>query len=154
MKLDHPLRTVVATACGSIAVAAGCTSVPRATNELDSARAAYRVAAEDPQVQARAQTELELAARELREAENLAKADTDPARVAHLSYLTEQRARIAVKTAEARAAEAAYTTANEQRNRMQAELAARAPAQPASAGQTTAQPAPAAPPQPAYGAPR
>ena len=162
MKRDYLLRTAIAAACGSIALAAGCTSVPRASNELDSARAAYRVAAADPQVQARAQTELELAQRELRDAENLASADGDPARVAHLAYLAEQRSRIAVKTAEQRAAEAAYMMANEQRQRMQAELAARAPAQPASSGQTAVQPVPAvpaqprpgAPPQPAYSAPR
>lgn len=170
MMRDYLLRTTTAVACGLIALAAGCTSVPRASNELDSARAAYRVAAADPQVQARAQTELQLAARELRDAENLSSADADPARVAHFSYLAEQRARIAVKTAEQRAAEAAYAMTNEQRHRLQAELGARAPAQPASSGQTAAQPAPAvpaqptlsapppptlgAPPPPAYGAPR
>jgi Domain of unknown function (DUF4398) len=144
MKRDYLMRAATAAACASIALVAACTSVPRASNELDSARAAYRVAAADPQVQARAQTELQLAERELRDAENLASADADPARVAHFAYLAEQRARIAVKTAEQRAAEVAYQMANDQRQRMQLELGSRAAAQSSSSGQTA--PAPAAPP--------
>jgi len=118
-------------------LAAGCTSVPRATNELEAARAVYRSAAANPQVRARAPVELELAERELRDAENLQRADAEPAKVAHFSYLAAQRARIATKTAEMRAAEAAYTMANEQRNRMQLDLGQRGNAQvPASSGQT------------------
>ena len=117
-------------------LAAGCTSVPRATNELEAARAAYRSAAANPQVRARAPVELELAERELRDAENLQRADAEPAKVAHFSYLAAQRSRIAMKTAELRAAEAAYTMANEQRNRLQAELGQRERAQPASSGET------------------
>jgi hypothetical protein len=118
-------------------LAAGCTSVPRATNELEAARAVYRSAAANPQVKARAPVELELAERDLRDAENLQSADAEPAKVAHFSYLAAQRARIAMKTAEMRAAEAAYTMANEQRNRMQSELGQRGNAPlPASSGQT------------------
>jgi predicted component of type VI protein secretion system len=117
-------------------LAAGCTSVPRATNELEAARAVYRSAAANPQVKARAPVELELAERELRDAENLQSADAAPAKVAHFSYLAAQRSRIAMKTAELRAAEAAYTMANEQRNRLQAELGQRERAQPASSGET------------------
>jgi Domain of unknown function (DUF4398) len=115
---------------------AGCVSVPRATNELEAARAAYRAAAADPQVQARASAELELAGRDLRDAEKLQSADAEPARVAHFSYLAEQRARIAQKTAQLRAAEAAYASASEQRDRLQAELGQRERAQPASSGET------------------
>jgi hypothetical protein len=138
-----------------LVVAAGCTSVPRATNELEAARAVYRSAAANPQVQARAPVELELAGRDLRDAENLHSADAAPARVAHFSYLAAQRARIAMKTAELRAAEASYAMANEQRSRMQLELESRALPQSPSSGQT-AQPAPpadSAPPQPAYSVP-
>jgi uncharacterized protein DUF4398 len=156
MKRDYLMRAATAAACASIALAAACTSVPRASNELDSARAAYRVAAADPQVQARAQTELQLAERELHDAENLASADADPARVAHFAYLAEQRARIAVKTAEQRAAEVAYQMANDQRQRMQLELGSRAPAQSSSSGQTSAAPPPmlsAPPPPPTLNAP-
>jgi len=123
--------------CGCPLLIAGCTSVPRATNELEAARAVYRSAAANPQVQARAPVELELAERELRDAEKLQSADAEPARVAHFSYLAAQRARIAMTTAELRAAEAAYAMASEQRNRMQLELGQRGGAQlPASSGET------------------
>jgi hypothetical protein len=124
----------LAAACVCTLLASGCTSVPRATNELEAARAVYRSAAANPQVQARAPVELELAERDLRDAENLQNADAEPARVAHFSYLAAQRARIAMKTAELRAAEAAYTMANEQRDRLQLELSRRE--LPASSGET------------------
>ena len=114
-------RAALCALCACPLLIAGCTSVPRATNELEAARAVYRTAAANPQVQARAPVELELAARELRDAENLQSADAEPAKVAHFSYLAAQRSRIAMKTAELRAAEAAYAMANEQRNRMQLE---------------------------------
>src|SRR4051812_32381910 len=130
-------RGGLALACIAPVLMAGCVSVPRATNELEAARAAYRAAQADPQVQARASAELELAERDLRDAENLQSADAEPARVAHFSYLAAQRARIAMKTAELRAAEAAYTMAGEQRSRLQFELDRREAAQlPASSGQT------------------
>jgi outer membrane protein OmpA-like peptidoglycan-associated protein len=92
---------------------------------MESARAAYKAAAASPQVQARAPVELQLAERSLGDAERLYKADADPAMVAHLAYLAEQRARIALKTAELRDAEAEVATAGGQRSRMQLELSAR-----------------------------
>jgi outer membrane protein OmpA-like peptidoglycan-associated protein len=108
-----------------IALAAGCTAIPRATNELESARAAYRAAAASPEVQARAPVELQIAERALGDAERFQKADADPAMVAHFAYLAEQRARIAMKTAQLRSAEAAVATSSDQRSRMQVELSAR-----------------------------
>lgn len=63
--------------------------------------------------------------RALGDAERFQKADADPAMVAHFAYLAEQRSRIAMKTAELRAAEAALATSGEQRGRMQLELSAR-----------------------------
>jgi len=92
------------------ALMAGCTAIPRATNELESARAAYRTAAASPEVQARAPVELQIAERALADAERFQKADADPAKVAHFAYLAEQRSRIAIKTAELRTAEAALVT--------------------------------------------
>ena len=130
-------RAALAAVCAATLLGAGCTSVPRATNELEAARAVYRSAATNPQVQARAPVELELAGRELRDAEKLQSADAEPAKVAHVSYLAAQRARIAMKTAELRVAEAAYAMASEQRNRMQLELGQRGGAPlPASSGDT------------------
>jgi hypothetical protein len=139
MRAEAIRRTTLAAVCAGACMlaAAGCTSVPRATNELEAARDVYRSAAANPQVQARAPVELELAARDLRDAENLHSADAAPARVAHFAYLAAQRARIAMKTAELRAGEASYTMANEQRNRLQSELDGREPnPAPASSGGT------------------
>jgi predicted acylesterase/phospholipase RssA len=130
-------HAALAAVCVGTLLGAACTSVPRATNELEAARDVYRHAATNQQVQARAPVELELAERDLRDAENLQRADAEPAKVAHFSYLAAQRARIAMKTAELRAAEAAYAMANEQRTRLQAELSARERTQlPASSGET------------------
>ena len=112
-------------AVAACVLVAACVSVPRATNEMENARAAYRLAASNPQVQARAPVELQLAQRALGDAERFHGADADPTMVAHFAYLAEQRARIAMKTAELRETEAAMATAGEQRNRMQAELSAR-----------------------------
>jgi len=109
----------------SIALVAACAAVPQATTELDRARSTYRAAAASAEVQARAPVELEIAERALADAERFHQANGDPGMIAHFSYLAEQRARIAMKTAELRAAEAQVATMSEQRNRMQAELAAR-----------------------------
>lgn len=108
-----------------VVLVAGCVAIPRATNELESARAAYRAARASAEVQARAPVELQIAQRALADAERFQKADADPAMVAHFAYLAEQRARIAMKTAELRAAEAAVATSGEQRSRMQLDLSAR-----------------------------
>lgn len=104
------MRTAYVALC--IALAAGCTAIPRATNELESARAAYRAAAASAEVQARAPVELQIAERALGDAERFHKADADPAMVAHFAYLAEQRARIAIKTAQLRIAEAAIATSS------------------------------------------
>jgi outer membrane protein OmpA-like peptidoglycan-associated protein len=108
-----------------VVLVAGCVAIPRATNELESARAAYRAAAASAAVQARAPVELQIAQRALADAERFQKADADPALVAHFAYLAEQRARIAMKTAELRAAEAAVATSADERSRMQVDLSAR-----------------------------
>ncbi|HKQ29374.1 MAG TPA: OmpA family protein, partial [Burkholderiales bacterium] len=104
---------------------AGCVAIPRANNAVESARATYRLAAANAEVQLRAPVELQIAERALAEAERFHGADADPAIVAHLSYVAEQRARIALKTAELRKAEAAVATSSEQRNRMLLDVRAR-----------------------------
>jgi outer membrane protein OmpA-like peptidoglycan-associated protein len=118
------MRIALAAIC-AVTVLAACVAVPRANNELESARAAYRSAAASTEVQARAPFELQAAERALGDAERFQQADGDPARVAHFSYLAEQLSRIALTTAAMREAEARLATANEQRSRLQAELAAR-----------------------------
>jgi hypothetical protein len=116
-------RTALGALC--VALLAGCVGMPQATDELERARAAYRAAAASPDVQARAPVELEIAERALGDAERFYNANADHGMVVHFSYLAEQRARIAAKTAELRAAEATLATMSEQRSRMQAELSAR-----------------------------
>jgi outer membrane protein OmpA-like peptidoglycan-associated protein len=100
------------------ALVAGCAATPEATHSLDSARSTYRMAATDPEVQLRAPVELQVAERALAEAERHWKEGADPAVVSHHAYLAEQRARIAMKTADYRQAEAAVATSSEQRNRI------------------------------------
>lgn len=55
------MRNILA-AAGSVLALAACVAVPRATNELENARAVYRSAAASPEVQARAPFELQAAA--------------------------------------------------------------------------------------------
>ena len=118
------MRRLVPTLALPILVA-GCASVPPATNELERARAAYVAAASNPLVQSRAPVELQHAERAFADAERFYKAEEDPGLITHLSYLAEQRARIAMKTAEMRQAEAALATAGAQRSHMQLELSNR-----------------------------
>jgi hypothetical protein len=98
--------------------AAGCAMTPEASRSMDGARATYRQAAASSEVQLRAPVELQVAERALTEAERLAQSGADPAIVAHHAYLAEQRARIALTSAEYRKAEAALATAGTQRERV------------------------------------
>jgi outer membrane protein OmpA-like peptidoglycan-associated protein len=101
------------------AALAGCAMTPEANQSLDRARAAYRQAQAHPDVAARAPVELQVAQRQLQEAERLWNTSgAEPAAVAHLAYLAEQRANIAVQTAEMRRAEAAVATAGNERSRV------------------------------------
>jgi hypothetical protein len=98
--------------------AAGCAMTPEANRSMDGARATYRQAAASSEVQLRAPVELQVAERALTEAERLWQGGADPAIVAHHAYLAEQRARIALTSAEYRKAEAALATSGEQRERV------------------------------------
>jgi hypothetical protein len=99
-------------------VAAGCAMTPEANRSLESARATYRQAAASSEVPLRAPVELQVAERALAEAERLAQSGADPAIVAHHAYLAEQRARIAMTSADYRNAEAALATSGAQRERV------------------------------------
>jgi len=117
------------------ALAAGCAISPAANERLEQARASYRGAAADPQVQRHAAPELQNAANALREAERLAKEGSYSELVEHNAYLAERRARTALLTAQARQSEADLVAARAERQRAQAEArereaaAARAQAQ-------------------------
>jgi outer membrane protein OmpA-like peptidoglycan-associated protein len=111
--------TVIAALLGA-AITAGCAALsPGASNQLEEARAAYRSAAADPAVQANAQSELQSAAGALQDAERMA-AEGKPAElVEHNAYLAEQRARVAMRTAETRSHEARIAAAAEERRQLQ-----------------------------------
>jgi outer membrane protein OmpA-like peptidoglycan-associated protein len=98
---------------------AGCAAAPVANNaSLDDARASYRTASADPQVQLRAPVELAVAERALAQAERLWRDNAPPDLVAHQAYLALQRSRIALNTAQYRKAESAVATSGEERNRV------------------------------------
>jgi hypothetical protein len=99
-------------------VAAGCALTPEANLSMEGARSTYRQAAASREVQLRAPVELQVAERALAEADRLARSGADPAIVAHHAYLAEQRARIAMATADYRKAEAALATSGAQRERV------------------------------------
>jgi hypothetical protein len=97
-------------------LAAGCATVsPEAHRQLEEARSSYRVAADDPLVKQYSQPELSAAGRALQEAERMANAGADSTLVEHNAYLAERRARIALRTAQTRQAEADVIAAREER---------------------------------------
>lgn len=101
-----------------VLLAAGCAMTPAATPGLESARLSYAQAAGHPEVPLRAPVELQVAERSLAQAERLWRDGADPALVAHHAYLADQRARIAMASADYRKAEALVATSGEQRNRV------------------------------------
>jgi outer membrane protein OmpA-like peptidoglycan-associated protein len=109
----------------ALMLASGCAVSPEANRQLEDARAAYRLAAADPEVQLRAQPELHSAAAALAEAERLAQEGKASELVEHNAYLAGQRARIAQRSAEARSAEADAAAVAEarRRHRLEAEAA-------------------------------
>jgi outer membrane protein OmpA-like peptidoglycan-associated protein len=113
--MKRPTPTLLA-ATLSLALS-GCAISPVAERQLAEARAAYRVAADDPNVQRYAQVELRSAANALEDAERMAHEGKESDLVAHNAYLAERRARTALGTAQAREAEASIAAAREERRR-------------------------------------
>lgn len=113
----HPRLTIIAAL-----LASGCAALsPSANQQLEEARAAYRNAAADPAVQANAQTELQRAASALQDAERMAAEGGPTELVEHNAYLAEQRAQVAMRTADIRRSEARIAAAAEQRRQIQLE---------------------------------
>lgn len=108
-----------------VLLAAGCAMTPAANPGLESARLSYAQAAGHPEVPLRAPVELQVAERSLAQAERLWRDGADPALVAHHAYLADQRARIAMASADYRKAEALVATSGEQRNRVLLDARAR-----------------------------
>jgi outer membrane protein OmpA-like peptidoglycan-associated protein len=108
------------------AVFAACSTLsPEAERQLEDARAAYRAAAADTQVQRHAQPELSRAESALKDAERMATEGADAQLVEHNAYLAERRARTALSAAQAREAEARLVSVREERRRARAENEAR-----------------------------
>jgi outer membrane protein OmpA-like peptidoglycan-associated protein len=105
----------------ALVFASSCAVSPQANRQLEEARAAYRLAAADPQVELRAQPELQSAANALSEAERLAQEGGASELIEHNAYLAERRARIAQRAAEARKAEADIAAVAEERRRSRLE---------------------------------
>ena len=98
---------------------AGCVTVAvEPVPALEEAGSLYRQAAADPEVQTRAPGELSIAARLLGEAERAWRDKAPEEELSHKAYLAGQQARVALATAQYRAAEAKIATAREQRTRL------------------------------------
>jgi outer membrane protein OmpA-like peptidoglycan-associated protein len=108
--------TIKIGALAVVAALAGCATPEN--RALEQARATYRTAQVNPQVTTRAPVELNEAERTLNEAERLWREGADTNAIDHQAYLAEQRANIALQTAELRSAEAAVATTSEQRNKV------------------------------------
>jgi outer membrane protein OmpA-like peptidoglycan-associated protein len=112
--MRHDLKLVL---LGS-ALIAGCALSPEANQQLEQARASYRLAAGEPLVRQHAQPELNSAAGALNDAERMANEGAYSDLVEHNAYLAERRARIALRTAQARQAEAEIAAARQERRRL------------------------------------
>ncbi len=109
--------TLAAVAC---ALLASC-AAPMKNADLEKAQAAFSAAKMDPEVVNKAPLDLRTAESSLRIAENLWKADAEPAEVSHQAYLALQRTAIARETANQKVAEATIAAASSERAKVQLE---------------------------------
>jgi outer membrane protein OmpA-like peptidoglycan-associated protein len=105
-----------ATAALAAALATGCATTSEPPAPLQEARSAYSRAQSNPHVPRFAPVELNEAGKALNEAERLWREDAEKDVMAHQAYLAEQRARIAVNTAQARTARAEIARAQVERS--------------------------------------
>lgn len=111
-------RFVARGSLGAFALIAACaTTPPGDPPALVQARASVAAAQADPEVAARARSELDAARVSLARAEAIARDHGDAAELAHQAYVAEQRSRIARELAEARRHDAEVARAGEERNR-------------------------------------
>ena len=130
MKTSH----LIALSALSLAVLAGCSSMPASNAQLEQARSAYRTVQADPRAQSHASSDMKLASDAINQANAAWGREEDDAQINHLAYLASQRVAIVretidMKTAEDRAASASA-------DRTQVQLQART--QEASAAQRNA----------------
>lgn len=101
---------------------AACSSLPDRNSALEQARARVSAAQSDPQVMTLAPEELKHATESLRNAEQAWTAGAKPATVDHLAYMTGQRVTIAKDTASSLASQAITAGAAAERDRMRLAL--------------------------------
>ena len=101
----------------ALAALAGCSSIPDANPQLESARSDYRTAQESPRVRELAAPQLQQAGEALKKAETLWTQKDDVADVNHWAYIARQRAAIAQETAQEKTAEMFVANANATRDK-------------------------------------
>lgn len=102
----------------SIAILAGCSTVPSTDSPLAHARSDYNAAQADPQVTTLAAGELKQASDSLDRANTASSKGEKAAVVDHLAYVTKQHVAIAQETARQKAAELAVANATAERDRV------------------------------------
>ena len=107
----------------TLAVLAGCSSVPARNAALDQARSELKLAQDNPQTRALASDELKRADDALARANASFASNAKPGEVDHWAYLARQRTAVAQETARQKTAELAVTNADAGRDKMR--LAAR-----------------------------
>jgi outer membrane protein OmpA-like peptidoglycan-associated protein len=107
----------------SLAVIAGCSTVPANNAMLEQARSDYRTMQDNPRARDLAAIELKQAGDALAKANEAWARKDDTAEVDHLAYLAKQRVAIAQETAARKTAESAVADANSARDKLR--LAAR-----------------------------
>ncbi len=113
-------RVLVLTALAT--ALAACSSIPDRNSALEQARARVSAAQSDPQVMTLAPEELKRATESLRNAEQAWTAGAKPGTVDHLAYMTGQRVTIAQDTASSLASQAITASAAAERDRMRLAL--------------------------------
>jgi hypothetical protein len=104
---------------------AACSSVPLPNANLEDARNSVNQAAVNPDVSRLAQSELARAREALNRADKAWSDNRDDAETAHLAYLANQRAHIAMNLAAQRAADQRVVDASAERERIRADVKTR-----------------------------
>lgn len=101
----------------TLAVLAGCSTVPATNASLERARGQVKAAQDNPQARALAPDELKRAGDALAQANASFARDDKPAEVDHWAYMAAQRAAIAQETARQKSAELTVSNADSQREK-------------------------------------
>lgn len=112
------MRTKTLALASLVATLAACSSVPDRNAALDDARSRYNAAQANASVTTLAADELRRAAEALRTAEAARTAGRSVEEVDHLAYLTRQRVAIASETAQSRASQAVTAGAGAERDKL------------------------------------